>query len=181
MQPVWKYFRLQGKSEKAHDNILASSKVYCLHLTFLLMCIFLHFRRPNLKEQYRVEKIETNLSTINLSFSDSPWTHKLWAHRIFLQVEFWNIFGRSGAFLRKQKLWKSNPSWHLVWLKVIAPRYLESKRQGPQKNMSLTKLCRRANRQFFRDRVWYWHLISGGQLKSLMISFASHLKTESAI
>ena len=95
MQPVWKYFRLQGKSEKAHDNILASSKVYCLHLTFLLMCIFLHFRRPNLKEQYRVEKIETNLSTINLSFSDSPWTHKFWAHRTFLQFEFWNIFGRS--------------------------------------------------------------------------------------
>ena len=76
MQPVWKYFRLQGKSEKAHDNtqlrVFGSSKDYCWHLTFLLMCIFLHFRRPNLKQQYRVEKIETNLSTINLSFSDSP-------------------------------------------------------------------------------------------------------------
>ena len=76
-------------------TVFGSSKVYCWHLTFLLMCIFLHFRRPNLKEQYRVEKIETNLSTINLSFSDSPWTHKFWAHRTFLQFEFWNIFGRS--------------------------------------------------------------------------------------
>ena len=40
--------------------------------------------------------------------------------------------------------------------------------------MSLTKLWWQVNRQFFRGRIWYWHLILGDQPKSLMISFACH-------